>query len=73
MIILLRDGDGWRPASAVRFETVSDRIVRIGDYLHCRWVLPAARSVLLADSPRGVSPVDPEPSYVMRTRTSPSH
>ena len=49
VIILYQQGDGWRPESAVRLATTGGRIVHIGDYLHCPWILQAARAVVLAD------------------------
>jgi len=37
--------DGWRPVSVVHLDVAAGRIVRIADYTHCRWILPAAASV----------------------------
>src|SRR5215813_8878061 len=37
--------DGWRPASVVHLDVAAGRIVRIVDYTHCRWILPAAAAV----------------------------
>lgn len=39
--------DKWIPDSIARLEIVDGNIVRIVDYVHCPWVLPAATSVLL--------------------------
>jgi RNA polymerase sigma-70 factor (ECF subfamily) len=41
--------DEWRPYSVARLELVDQHILRIVDYAHCPWVLPAAASVALAD------------------------
>jgi RNA polymerase sigma-70 factor, ECF subfamily len=47
VIILLRDGSGWRPESAVRLTLEGGRITRIADYVHCTWILAAAREMHL--------------------------
>jgi RNA polymerase sigma-70 factor (ECF subfamily) len=51
VIILRRRADTWTPHSAIRLDVIGDRIVRIEDYIHCPWLLPAAVSVSLAESP----------------------
>jgi RNA polymerase sigma-70 factor (ECF subfamily) len=48
VIILERGADAWTPRSAVRFKVVDQRIQSIVDYVHCPWVIQAARSVKIA-------------------------
>jgi RNA polymerase sigma-70 factor (ECF subfamily) len=50
IIMLSRGPDAWTPGSFVRLEVADGRIVQIVDYIHCPWVLPAARSVRVAES-----------------------
>jgi RNA polymerase sigma-70 factor, ECF subfamily len=50
VVVLRQHKDEWRPASVVRLEIIDQRIVRIADYGHCPWVLPAVASVLMADA-----------------------
>jgi RNA polymerase sigma-70 factor (ECF subfamily) len=49
IVALRQHRDEWRPYSIARLEVVDQRILRIVDYAHCPWVLPAAASVVLAD------------------------
>jgi RNA polymerase sigma-70 factor, ECF subfamily len=49
IITLHRGADTWTPRSVVRLEFADRHIVRIVDYTHCPWVLPAALSVHVAD------------------------
>ena len=49
VVALRQHGDNWRPDSVARLEVIEQRIVRIVDYAHCPWVLPAATSVVVAD------------------------
>jgi RNA polymerase sigma-70 factor (ECF subfamily) len=51
VVILEPDLDQWAPKAFVRFETTNGQIVRISDYLHCPWILPAATSVAVENSP----------------------
>lgn len=51
IITLQRGADTWIPRSIVRLEWAGRQIVRIADYTHCPWVLPAARSVRVGDRP----------------------
>jgi RNA polymerase sigma-70 factor (ECF subfamily) len=51
VIILQQSPSGWTPKSVVRLEVVDQHIVRVLDCLHCPWILPAASSVVVADSP----------------------
>jgi RNA polymerase sigma-70 factor (ECF subfamily) len=51
IITLHRGADTWTPRSAVRLEWAAGHIVRIVDYTHCPWVLPAALSVRVGDRP----------------------
>jgi len=50
IIRLYRDTDGWTPNAIVRLEVTDRRIIRILDYGHCAWVLPAATSVVVSES-----------------------
>ncbi len=43
-----RGVDGWRLEAAISLDLVNERIVRIRDYGHCPWILPAAGSVVVA-------------------------
>jgi RNA polymerase sigma-70 factor (ECF subfamily) len=49
VVVLRQHRDDWRPASVARLEIIDQRIVRIADYGHCPWVLPAVASVVMAD------------------------
>jgi RNA polymerase sigma-70 factor, ECF subfamily len=49
IIALHEHRDEWRPASVTRLEVIDQHIVRIVDYAHCAWVLPAATSVVMTD------------------------
>jgi RNA polymerase sigma-70 factor, ECF subfamily len=49
VVALRQHRDQWKPDSVVRFEVIDQHIVRIVDYAHCPWVLPAATSVIVAD------------------------
>jgi RNA polymerase sigma-70 factor (ECF subfamily) len=49
IVALHEHRDEWRPASIARLEVVDEQIVRIVDYAHCAWVLPAANSVIMSD------------------------
>jgi len=51
IITLQRGADAWTPRSVVRVELADQHIVRIVDYTHCPWVLPAALSVRVGDRP----------------------
>jgi RNA polymerase sigma-70 factor, ECF subfamily len=46
VIIHVRDGNRWKPASLVHFEIANRQIVRIADYFVCPWILSAATSVV---------------------------
>jgi len=49
-VLALRQHEGeWKPDSVARLEVVDQHIVRIADFAHCPWVLPAASSVMVAD------------------------
>jgi RNA polymerase sigma-70 factor (ECF subfamily) len=50
IIRLHRGTDGWTPQAIVRLEATDRRIIRILDYGHCAWVLPAAASVVVSDA-----------------------
>jgi RNA polymerase sigma-70 factor, ECF subfamily len=49
VVALRQHRDEWKPDSVVRFEVIDQHIVRIVDYAHCPWVLPAATSVVVSD------------------------
>jgi RNA polymerase sigma-70 factor (ECF subfamily) len=49
IVALRQHKDEWRPYSVARLEVLDQHILRIVDYAHCPWVLPAATSVLLPD------------------------
>src|SRR6266404_5403610 len=49
-VLALRQHEGeWKPDSVARLEVVDQHSVRIADFAHCPWVLPAASSVMVAD------------------------
>jgi RNA polymerase sigma-70 factor (ECF subfamily) len=45
VIAMEQGGPGWRPVSVVRLDVAGGSIMRIVDYAHCRWILPAAAAV----------------------------
>jgi RNA polymerase sigma-70 factor (ECF subfamily) len=49
VVVLRQHRDEWKPESVARLEVVDQRIVRIADFAHCPWILPAATSVIVAD------------------------
>ncbi|MGH9841205.1 MAG: sigma-70 family RNA polymerase sigma factor [Blastocatellia bacterium] len=49
IIIFGQDGDGWTPEATVRIDVADNLIVRIADYIHCPWILPAAASVIVGN------------------------
>jgi RNA polymerase sigma-70 factor (ECF subfamily) len=52
-LITMYDVDGvWTPHAIIRLQVADNRIVRIVDYEHCPWVLPAASSLLIAEPSR---------------------
>jgi len=51
VVVLRQHRDEWTLDSVARLEVIDQHIVRIVDYLHCPWVLPAATSVVVADRP----------------------
>jgi RNA polymerase sigma-70 factor (ECF subfamily) len=53
VISMRRAADGWAPHSIVRLQVAGGRIVRITDFAHCPWVLPAAASVLIPETTQG--------------------
>ncbi|HMF08809.1 MAG TPA: sigma-70 family RNA polymerase sigma factor [Thermoanaerobaculia bacterium] len=50
IVVLHAADEEWMPDYALRLHVVNGRIVRITDYWHCPWVIPAAAS-LVADQP----------------------
>ena len=53
IILMQRGGDGWAPSGVVRLGVREHRIQTIADYHHCPWILGAATSVAVAESPGG--------------------
>jgi RNA polymerase sigma-70 factor, ECF subfamily len=49
VVVLHEHKDEWKPDTVARLEVIDQRIVRIMDYAHCPWILPAATSVVMAD------------------------
>jgi RNA polymerase sigma-70 factor (ECF subfamily) len=49
LVVLEPDGDAWVAKAIVRLDLSDRHIVRIVDYTHCPWVLPAARLVRLGE------------------------
>jgi hypothetical protein len=47
-VILERGADTGTSCSVIRMKVIGQKMERIGDYLHCPWVIPAAAAVLLA-------------------------
>jgi RNA polymerase sigma-70 factor (ECF subfamily) len=54
VVALRQHGNEWRPNSVVRLEVIDQHVVRIVDFAHCPWVLPAATSVVIADRSKGM-------------------
>ena len=50
IVMLQRENDEWMPREVVRLDVTDRQIVRITDYWHCPWVLPAATSVIVGQS-----------------------
>ena len=48
VIVLHREAESWVPAAIVRIGVADGRIVRIADYWHCPWVVPASASLAIA-------------------------
>jgi RNA polymerase sigma-70 factor (ECF subfamily) len=48
--VLRQHRDEWKPDSVVRLEVIDQQIARILDFAHCPWVLPAATSVVVANT-----------------------
>ena len=48
IVVLRRGADTWTPHSAIQFEVSGEHVERIVDYIHCPWVLSAARTVTVA-------------------------
>jgi len=49
VVVLHEHKAEWKPDTVARLEVIDEHIVRIVDYAHCPWVLPAATSVVMAD------------------------
>ena len=47
VIVLHREAESWVPAAIVRIGVADGRIVRIADYSHCPWVVPAIASLAI--------------------------
>jgi RNA polymerase sigma-70 factor, ECF subfamily len=50
LIVLRRGADTWTTHSAIRFDVNREGVTRIVDYIHCPWVLPAAGTVIVANT-----------------------
>jgi RNA polymerase sigma-70 factor (ECF subfamily) len=51
VVVTLRQTDGeWAPYSLVRLDVADGRVVRVADFGHCPWVIPAAVSIQLSES-----------------------
>jgi RNA polymerase sigma-70 factor, ECF subfamily len=50
IVMLRRGADAWEPHALARLELAGQQIVRIVDYTHCSWVLPAALSLVVEPS-----------------------
>jgi RNA polymerase sigma-70 factor (ECF subfamily) len=50
VIALRQDNGGWIPHSIVRVDVTDHLIMRVVDYRHCSWVLPATTSVIVEPS-----------------------
>jgi RNA polymerase sigma-70 factor (ECF subfamily) len=50
IISLFQVDNAWVPRAIIRLGVAGDRIVRITDYNHCGWMLPAAASVLIQEN-----------------------
>lgn len=44
------DTGEWKPGAIIRLGLADSHITRIVDYWHCPWVLPAARSLVIAEA-----------------------
>lgn len=52
VVLLMQRGDeGWAPSGVIRLGMREHRIQSIADYHHCPWILGAATSVAVAESP----------------------
>src|SRR5437016_9700728 len=47
VIALRQDNGQWMPHSIVRIDVTDHLIMRVVDYAHCPWVLPATTSVIV--------------------------
>jgi RNA polymerase sigma-70 factor (ECF subfamily) len=50
VVVLRHDSGEWRPDSVARLEVQDQHIVRIVDYAHCPWILPAVTSIVVAEA-----------------------
>jgi RNA polymerase sigma-70 factor (ECF subfamily) len=50
VIVLHHAGGAWSPQTVVRLDVDGDRVVRVADYGHCPWVIPAIGELVLSDS-----------------------
>jgi RNA polymerase sigma-70 factor (ECF subfamily) len=48
IIVLQRGADAWTSYSVIRMKVVDGKVERIIDYIHCPWLIPAAKSVSVA-------------------------
>jgi RNA polymerase sigma-70 factor (ECF subfamily) len=47
VVVFRQHKDEWKPDSVARLEVIDQHIVRIVDFAHCPWVLPAATSLVV--------------------------
>ena len=51
VVTLVRGADGWTPRSVVCLDESADGFVRVRDYTHCPWMIPAAISFDVSPAP----------------------
>jgi RNA polymerase sigma-70 factor (ECF subfamily) len=50
VIALRQDNGRWIPQSIIRVDLADHLIMRVVDYAHCPWVLPATTSIVVEPS-----------------------
>jgi RNA polymerase sigma-70 factor (ECF subfamily) len=51
IVILQRGADTWTPYSVIRMDVAGGRVERIVDYIHCPWLIQAATSIPIKETP----------------------
>jgi hypothetical protein len=46
VLVVNRNADALAPKAIIRLDVTDQRVVRIADYVHCPWILPAAARVV---------------------------